>query len=529
MHVEKFCDRNLGGLTCARCISGTVGEGKCRMTNMNANEKSDKIVVPVKQPNKGGKTSAEVVEGRVLAKGNSQQTAADWTQGQRTASFGLSAVRKVAKEEKGTQFTALLHHITPDLLGESYFALKRNAAAGIDGMTWKAYGVQLNKRLQVLHARIHSGKYRANPARRTYIPKADGSQRPLSIWCIEDKIVQQAVVQVLNAIYEEDFIGFSYGFRPGRGQHDALDALQVGLYRKKISWVLDADIQKFFDEVDHEWMMKFLQHRIADKRILRLIRKWLTVGITENGKTHRTSKGTPQGAVISPVLANIYLHYAFDLWANKWRNSQAQGDMIIIRYADDSIIGFQRESDARLFVEQFSERMHKFGLTLHPDKTRLIRFGRYAAKERRARGEKKPETFDFLGFTHYCTKTRKGWFKVGRKSIKKRIQGQIQTIKEELRRRLHKPIQETGEWLKRVLQGHLNYYAVSGNGPSLNYFFERIKWYWLRSLRRRSQRHRMPWERFKVLLKRFFPPVRILHPQPLHRFDARTQGRSPVR
>ena len=498
--------------------------------SMYADEKSDEGVVPEKRPNKGGMPPAETVEGRTSPKGNGGRTTAVRTQSRVAASNGLVAVRQAARQSKEVRFTALLHHITTDLLERSYFALKRNAAPGTDGVTWQAYGENLAEKLTELHVRIHRGGYRARPARRTYIPKPDGSQRPLSILCLEDKIVQQAVAFVLEAIYEADFVGFSYGFRPGRGQHDALDALHAGIYRRQVNWVLDADIQGFFDAMSHDWIIRFLRHRIADKRILRLIAKWLKVGITEDGQVTRSSRGTPQGAVISPILANIYLHYVVDLWSDAWRRKKASGDVIVIRYADDIVLGFQHEREAQAFLSDLRERMREFELALHPDKTRLIRFGRHAAEQRRRLGQGKPETFDFLGFTHFCTRSRKyGSFVIGRKTIKKRMRAKLQAIKMELRRRLHHSIAETGAWLRRVLTGHLNYYAVSGNDPSLWWFFTQVRWYWLRALRRRSQRAFMSWEKFTRLTNRFFPPIRILHPLPCHRFDARTRGRSPVR
>jgi RNA-directed DNA polymerase len=497
--------------------------------NMHADEKSDGGIIPEKQPNEGGLPLEEVVEERTPAKGNSQQTAAPRTQRRDRASNGLRAVRQAARQSKEERFTALLHHITADLLTRSYFALKRNAAPGIDGVTWQAYGEDLEEKLTNLHGRIHSGSYRARPARRIYIPKPVGSKRPLSILCLEDKIVQQAVVYVLEAIFEEDFLGFSYGFRPGRGQHDALDALYTGIFRKKVNWVLDADIQGFFDAMSHDWILRFLRHRIADKRILRLIKKWLEVGIDDDGLIKRSSRGTPQGAVISPILANIYLHYVFDLWANVWRR-KAPGDVIIIRFADDVILGFQHQHEARRFLRDLRERVCKFELTLHPDKTKLIHFGRFAASQCRERGWKKPGTFDFLGFTHFCTRSYdKKHFVIGRKTIGKRMRSRMQDIKMALRKRMHDPIAETGAWLRKVLTGHLNYYAVPGNGRSLRWFVFQVTRQWLWTLRRRSQKARMTWERFKGILKRFFPPVRICHPFPCNRFDAKTQGRSPVR
>ena len=498
--------------------------------SMNAAEESDEGVVPVKRPNKEGFALMEAVEGRTSPKGNGNESAAVRTPSRDAASIGLVAVRRSARQSKSVRFTALLHHITVDLLEQSYLGLVRDAAPGIDGVTWQAYGENLDDKLKDLHERIHKGSYRARPAKRSYIPKADGSKRPLSIWCLEDKIVQQAVVTVLEAIYEEDFIGFSYGFRPGRSQHDALDALHVGILRRRVNWVLDADIQGFFDSMAHSWINRFLEHRIADKRILRLVAKWLKVGIAEDGRVTRGVCGAPQGAVISPILANVYLHYVYDLWVHHWRQTKATGDVIVVRYADDTIIGFEHEQEARTFLQDLQERMRAFDLALHPDKTRLIRFGRHTAKQRAERGEGKPETFDFLGFTHFCTRSRKwGSFVIGRKTIKKRMRAKLLAIKIELRRKMHDPIAKTGAWVKQMLQGHLNYFAVSGNDPSLWWFFNEVKKRWLRSLRRRSQKAFLTWEKFMQLAGRFFPPIRILHLLPCHRFDTRTRGRSPVR
>jgi RNA-directed DNA polymerase len=498
--------------------------------SMHADEESDEGIVPMKRSNNEDVSSAETGEGRTSPEGNGGETAAARTLRRGTASNGLIAVRRAARLSKSVRFTALLHHITTDLLKQSYLSLERDSAPGIDGVTWQAYGENLEGKLQELHDKVHRGSYRAHPARRTYIPKADGSQRPLSILCLEDKIVQQAVATVLEAIYEEDFLGFSYGFRPGRGQHDALDALHVGIHRRQVNWVLDADIRGFFDAMAHSWIIRFLKHRIADKRILRLIAKWLKVGIVEDGRRTRGACGAPQGAVISPILANVYLHYVFDLWVHRWRLTKAAGDMIVVRYADDTIVGFQHEHEARTFLDELKERMCKFELALHPDKTRLIRFGRHAAKQREKLGEGKPETFDFLGFTHFCTRSRKrGLFIVGRKTIKKRMRARLLAIKRELRKTMHDPIAKTGAWMKRMLQGHLNYFAVSGNHPSLWWFFNRVRRLWLMSLRRRSQKARLSWEKFIRLVARFFPPIRTLHPWPSHRFDAKTRGGSPVR
>jgi group II intron reverse transcriptase/maturase len=498
--------------------------------SMHGNEESDEVVVPAKRSNKEGLPSAEIVEGRASPKENGGQATAVRTPSRGTASNRLAAVRQAARQSKTVRVTALLHHITIDLLRQSYIALKRDAASGIDGVTWRTYGENLEAKLKDLHERIHKGSYRARPARRTYIPKADGTRRPLSIWCLEDKIVQQAVVRVLEAIYEEDFVGFSYGFRPGRGQHDALDALHAGILRRRVNWVLDADILGFFDAMSHVWILRFLEHRIADKRILRLIAKWLKVGVVEDGRVTRSERGAPQGAVISPILANVYLHYAYDLWVHQWRRTKATGDVIVVRYADDTIVGFQHEHEAREFLQDLQERMGLFDLTLHPDKTRLIRFGRYAAGQRAERGEGKPEVFDFLGFTHYCTRSRKwGSFVIGRKTIKKRMLRMLEAVKMELRKRMHDPIAKTGTWVNQMLNGHLNYFAVSGNDKSLWWFCNEVRWRWLKSLKRRSQRARLAWERFIALTARFFPPIRVRHPLPCHRFDAKIRGKSPVR
>jgi RNA-directed DNA polymerase len=498
--------------------------------SMHADEDSDEVVVPVKRSNKEDLSSAEIVEGRTSPEGNGSQAAAVRTLSRDAASIGLAAVRQAARQSRGVRFTALLHHITIDLLKQSYMALKHDAVPGIDGVTWQNYGENLEEKLKDLHERVHRGSYRAHPAKRSYIPKADGSQRPLSIWCLEDKIVQQAVVTVLEAIYEEDFVGFSYGFRPERNQHDALDALHAGIYRRQVNWVLDADIQGFFDAMAHSWIIRFLEHRIADKRILRLVTKWLRVGIVEDGCVTRSEQGAPQGAVISPILANVYLHYVYDLWVHRWRRIKASGDMIIIRYADDTIVGFQHEHEAKAFLEDLKERMRAFELALSPDKTRLIRFGRHAAKQRERRGEGKPETFDFLGFTHFCTRSRKrGSFVIGRKTSKKRMVRRLQVVKVELRRRMHDSIAWTGAWVRQMLQGHLNYYAVPGNEPSLRWFVAEVRWRWLKILKRRSQHTFLHWDEFARMTDCFTPPIKILHPQPVHRFDARTRGRSPVR
>ncbi|HYM13560.1 MAG TPA: group II intron reverse transcriptase/maturase [Bryobacterales bacterium] len=435
-------------------------------------------------------------------------------------SQGLSGVRQRAKERKQEKFTALLHHLTVDLLRESYFALQRRAAPGIDGETWQEYGTGLEDRLIDLHSRVHRGAYRAKPSRRVYIPKADGRQRPLGIAALEDKIVQQAVVTILNQVYEVDFKGFSYGFRPGRSPHQALDALHVGLVRRKVGWVLDADIRSFFDRMSHEWTMQFVQHRVADNRILRLIQKWLKAGVMEEGRWEETTEGTPQGAVISPLLANVYLHYVFDLWVEAWRKKVARGQVIVVRYADDLVMGFEHRAEAERFLEQFRERLAKFGLELHPEKTRLLEFGRFAAANRRKRGEKKPETFTFLGFVHQCGTDPRGRFMVWRQTASKRMVAKLRQIKLTLRRRMHEPVPRIGAWLRSVLQGFYRYHAVPGNLRALSTFRHRLGHLWRSTLRHRSQRPNGSWERLGPLFARWLPAARVLHPYPSIRFDA---------
>ena len=490
-------------------------------TSVNAGGESDEQVVPAKRPNKGEKSPAEGVEGSCSTEGNTKEAHTCRTQGREHVSQGLRGVREAARRDKEQKFTALLHHVTADLLRESYYSLKRKAAPGVDGVTWEQYGEGVEERLKGLHDRVQGGRYRAQPSRRTYIPKADGKQRPLGIAALEDKIVQQAVVTVLNEIYEEDFLGFSYGFRPGRKQHDALDALWVGLRRRRVNWILDLDVRGFFDNVSHEWLVKFVEHRIADRRIIRLIQKWLKAGVSEEGKWSETKVGTPQGAVASPLLANIYLHYVFDLWVKQWRRKLAQGDMIVVRYADDAVLGFEHRSEAEAFLKQLGERMQKFGLELHSEKTRLIEFGRYAEEKRERRGEGKPETFDFLGFTHSCGKARKGnWFTIRRHTVKKRLRSKLQAVKQELGKRWHKRVVENGKWLRSVVQGYFNYYAVPGNFVALQTFRREVARMWLAALRRRSQRDRHSWERFRPIVERFLPTPRILHPLPGVRFDA---------
>ena len=388
-------------------------------------------------------------------------------------------------------------------------------------MTWTDYEAELEPRLAALHDRVHRGSYRPLPSRRTYIPKADGRQRPLAVAALEDKIVQSAVVMVLNAIYEEDFLGFSYGFRPGRGPHDALDALAVGIASRRVSWIVDADIRSFFNSVSQDWLVRFVEHRIGDKRIVRLIRKWLKAGVLEDGTVTVSDQGTGQGSVISPLLANIYLHYGLDLWAERWRQREAAGDMIIVRYADDVVAGFEHEADARRFLEAMRARIEAFSLSLHPDKTRVIEFGRFAAANREQRGQGKPETFKFLGFTFICGKSRAGKFLVKRKSRRDRMRAKLMEVREQLRQRMHQPIPEQGRWLRQVVTGFFNYHAVPTNFPALAAFRCHVIDLWRRSLQRRGQKDRTTWPWITKLAEDFLPRPRILHPWPEKRFAVR--------
>ena len=470
--------------------------------------------------NNDGQPSAEREEGRPQIEENTLQPNTHLTQGKERVSQGLERVRTAAREHKEMRFTALLHHMTVDLLRESFYALKRKAAPGVDGVTWHEYETGLEERLVDLHGRVHRGAYRAQPSKRKYIEKSDGRLRPLGIAALEDKIVQAATVTILNQIYEEDFLGFSYGFRPGRSQHDALDALAFAIEHKKVNYILDCDIRSFFDNLDKSWLLQFVEHRVADPRILRLIQKWLKAGVMEDGIWSDPETGTPQGSVASPLLANIYLHYAFDLWVNVWRQKWAQGEVMVVRYADDIVLGFQYQTDADRFREHLTERLQKFGLELHPDKTRRIEFGRFAEPNRKKRGEGKPETFDYLGLTHISGKDRNGNFSLKRKTIAKRMRAKLQEIKQELRRRMHDPVEQTGKWLKSVMQGYFNYHAVPGNLGRLKVFHRRVQRLWRWALRRRGQPHRPSWARILRLTERWLPKPRVLHPYPGVRFAA---------
>ena len=517
---------------------------------MNGHGKSHRPVVPAKPPNKEGpnrsgsygkpqtgtnretgetakgepeatsegrKPAAEEVEGRGLAKGNPPQQNMPRTQGRTGMPSARERIGEVARRDKKVRFTTLMHHVYDlDTLRGAYFGLKRDAAPGVDGETWREYGEQLEENLKDLSERLKRGAYRAKPVRRVLIPKPDGGERPLGVTTLEDKIVQRATVEVLNQIYEADFLGFSYGFRPGRGPHDALDALYVGIDKRRMNWVLDLDIREFLTSINHEWLVKFVEHRIADRRIVRLIQKWLRAGVLEDGERKDTEAGTPQGGVVSPLLANIYLHYVFDLWARHWRR-QATGDVVIVRYADDIVVGFQREAEAKRFWTDLVERFAKFGLELHPEKTRLLSFGRRAAARGRRSGRGKPPTFDFLGFTHICGRSRKERFQLLRRTSRKRLQRKLSEVTVELRRRLHRPVPEVGRWLRSVIQGHINYFGVPLNYAALSSFRFQIIWRWRRALSRRSQKGRVTWARVLRLAELWLPPVRITHPYPSER------------
>jgi len=500
---------------------------------MNGSGKSDKPIVPGKGANKerGRPGSAERLEGRGLAKGNPGEQTRFWTQGQVDLPHALDRIRAAARRDRKQRFTALWHHVyNVNRLRHAYRALKHDAAPGIDAETWHSYGENLEARLKDLSTRLRRGSYKARPVKRIYMPKPDGRERPIGITALEDKIVQRAATEVLNAVYEEDFLPFSHGFRPGRGPHKALDAVTVAIEKRPIRWVLDADIQGFFDTIDHDWMQRFVEHRIADRRVHRHIRKWLNAGVLEDETWRETEEGTPQGGVISPLLANIYLHYALDTWAEWWRKQEARGCVIIVRYADDFIVGFQYKEDAERFQAALRDRLAKFNLTLNEQKTRLIAFGRHADRNSGGRGGGKPGTFNFLGFTHICGKTRKGEFCVLRRTMAKKKKAKLADLAKQLRIRMHRPIRETGAWLQTVLRGHYQYYGVPRNYKAMGAFRQRLIERWCRVLRRRSQKHRITWKRMDRLAERWLPKPKITHPYPNQRLKhVMTRGRSPVR
>jgi len=485
---------------------------------MNGCRKSDKFVVPKKSSNKPDNVGAEKMEGRSLPEENKKQQNILRTQGRESMLSKLQLIHQRAKADNKMKFTALMHHIyNIDMLRLSYLEIKRNAAPGVDNETWLSYGIDLEDKLQNLSDRLKRGAYKAKPVRRVYIPKADGKLRPLGVTTLEDKIVQRATVAVLNTIYEVDFKDFSYGFRPNHNQHQALDALYIDLNTKKVNYVFDADISDFFNKINREWLVKMIEHRIADKRVVHLIQKWLNAGILEEGKIIFNEQGTPQGGAGSPLLANIFLHYVYDLWVQQWGKFKARGEIIVVRFADDTVVGFQYESDAKQFQKDLIERLLKFGLELHPEKTRLIEFGRFAEENRKKRGDKKPETFTFLGFTHICGKTKGGKFAILRRTIMKRMHAKVKEIKDELKRRMHDSVREVGQWLKSVITGHFRYYGVPGNMKALGNFRYLVSQRWMRSLRRRGQKGLIRWDKMTRLLDRWLPLPKIYHKYPNER------------
>lgn len=486
---------------------------------MHGAKESDSLIVPGKLANKTGRPVAESMEGSGGVEGNAALQSTVRTQSREAVKQAQSRIRRAVDRNQQEKLTALLHHVTVDMLRWSFFRLKKKAAAGVDGVTWAAYEVDLENNLSDLHVRIHRAAYRAQPSRRRYIPKPGGGQRPLGIAALEDKIVQMAVVVILTPVYEAEFLGFSYGFRPRRSQHDALDALAYGIKSRSIGWVLDADIERFFDSLNKEWLMTFVEHRIADRRVCRLLRQWLKAGVLEDGEVTVTEDGTPQGSVISPLLSNIYLHYVYDLWVQQWRRRHARGAMVVIRYADDAVVGFQYADDARRFLADLDRRLEKFALKLHPQKTRLIEFGRFAARNRARRHVGKPKTFTFLGLTHICAQKRDGkGFQLWRKTERRRLKATLREVAEKLNHNPHTPIPEQGRWLGSVVRGFYAYHAVPTNLHALRAFRHHLIRYWLRALRRRSQRDRMSWERITRLADRYLPTPKILHPWPERRF-----------
>lgn len=492
---------------------------------MNGRRKSDRPIVPRKPSNNGSGApgSAEGVEERGLAEGKRSQFPRRRTQSRVSLKRKMWQLRQAAETRKAEQFTALWHHVyNPNRLHEAYYELNRRSAPGVDKVTWKQYGEDLWSNLTDLADRLRRGAYQPLPVERTYVPKGDGRQRPIGKPALEDKIVQRAFNEVVGAIYEADFLGFSYGCRPGRGPHNALDAVTVAIESKKVNWVLDADIRGFFDAVSHDWMVKFLQHRIADRRILRQVQRWLKAGVLEEGKLSVAQTGTPQGGIVSPLLANVYLHYVLDLWAHRWREQPGRGEVIIVRYVDDFVVGFQYRSDAERFLEELRDRLERFGLDLHPKKTRLIEFGRFAAQGRKRLGKGKPETFDFLGFTHMCSTDRKGRYIVRRHTMSQRQTAKLKAVNIALKQRRHWKLADQEQWLSRLLQGHFGYYGVPRNIRALRGFFQEVVRLWFQALRRRGQKHNLKWKRFSAKAKERLPRPRITHPYPDQRLCVTT-------
>jgi group II intron reverse transcriptase/maturase len=495
-------------------------EGKSRNPQQTFEESDARTVPTCKKSANSRVTPEESMEGKRAANGKLAPRNAPRAQDRQGALTVLERVGQRAKQRTGEQFENLLSHIKVPLLKEAYNRLKKDAAPGVDGVTWRKYGENLDARLRDLQDRVQRGSYHPQPVRRVHIPKGDGSTRPLGITALEDKVVQQAARMLLEPIYEQEFLGFSYGFRPGRSQHKALDALAVAIMRT-VSWVLDADIRSFYDTIDHGWMQKFVEHKIADRRMVRLLMKWLHAGVMEDGALREVEEGTPQGAGISPLLSNIYLHYALDLWVQQWRKQHARGDVYIVRYADDIVVGFQYEQDARAMRTAMAERLAKFGLELHPEKTRVIRFGRYARKDCVRDGRKRPETFDFLGFTHIAGEARQGGFQLQRRTSRKKRAAKMSMLRAEMRLRMHDPPRAQHRWLCAVIRGHCNYYGVPTNARALVTFRRHVEQAWHRQLQRRSQRARWDVEKIKRFEARYPLPVpHVVHPWPTQRFYA---------
>jgi len=485
---------------------------------MHGPQQSDAPIRAMKLANKAQGWAAELVEQRGATEGNTEELNTCRTQGRGSVPQRLQGVRDKAKRGKKERFTALLHHVDVELLRESFYRLKRDAAPGVDRQSWAQYGEQLEGNLVDLHERIHRGSYHPHPSRRVYIPKESGGKRPLGVAALEDKIVQRALVEVLNAIYEVDFRGFSYGFRVGRSQHDALDALATAIKQTKLGWIVDLDIEKFFDRLDQSWLIRFLEHRIADRRVIRLIHTWLKAGVMEDGQWMSSESGSPQGSVISPLLSNVFLHYVFDLWAERWRRREGRGNVIFVRYADDIVGGFQHEVQARKFLSALRDRLKSFALTLHPKKTRVIQFGRFAQRDRAVRGQGKPETFAFLGFTHMCDRHRDGSFQLRRETRRDRFRLKLREVRQELRRRMHHSVKSQGEWLGQMMRGYFAYHAVPTNSHRLMSFRYHVLVMWRWMLRRRSQKDRTTWARMDQLKDRWLPRPIVLHPWPEARF-----------
>lgn len=499
----------------AAMVSGGHGRKGKSHNPQQSSEESDALVVPTCEKSaKTRVTPVESMEGRGAANGKPAPRNAPSAQDETSALTFLERVGQRAKERKEERFNNLLNHIKVPLLKEAYQRLRKDAASGVDGVTWSEYGENLDARLLDLQERVHRGSYHPQPVRRVHIPKGDGRTRPLGIPSLEDKIVQQAARMLLEPIYEREFLGFSYGFRPGRSQHGALDALAVAIGRK-VDWVLDADIRAFFDTIEHAWMQKFLEHKIADKRLVRLVMKWLHAGVMEDGRLHEVEEGTPQGGIISPLLANIYLHYVLDLWVSAWRKKHARGEVYVVRYADDFVMGFQREQDARAMREALASRLAEFGLELHPEKTRVIRFGRFAHRDAGLDGRRRPETFDFLGFTHIVALGPNGATRLVRRTSRRKRYAKLASLRRQIAKRRHEPPREQHAWLSSVLRGHYAYYGVPGNFPALASFHAHVRRSWLGWLQRRSQRSEWKRARLEAFDVRYpLPRPRLTRPPP---------------